>query len=724
MLTQVARNRPLEFPFTALVGLEGVKEALILNAINPKLGGVLIFGEKGTGKSAIVRALAELLPEIEVVQDCPYSCSPYIPQEMCDDCYALWEKKSPLPTFRRKVRVVELPLGATEDRVVGGVDFQLALKRGERQVDPGILAFVNRGILYVDEINLLDDHLVNLLLDAAATGVNFIEREGISFRHPAKFILIGTMNPEEGELRPQLLDRFGMCVEVKASLDLEERVNICRYRQEFDEAPQVFYDKWAEEQYQLREKIIKAQELLKLDKIYISPQLMAAIIEISLANGVAGHRADILMANTAKTIAAFQGRSEVIFSDLTRAAQLILPHRARPERAAINAAVVQNKPSNTAKKSPADPDQVEEGYFDDSQEPIGPQAALGHDRFTKTDVYTTKPSPIASKDSSPITFRVQTREDRAGDQIDQELDEQGTEGTNQIVLETFFPVGQPFKVRPLILKKDHYYRMGSGRRTPTRTLAKSGRYIRSTTERRNDDLALDATIRAASPYQTKRAKRGVAIAIEEGDIREKIRERKTGNLLVFIVDASGSMGEKLMIESKGAIMSLLFDAYQKRDKVSLVAFRETTADVLLPPTDSIELAKKLLEDLPTGGRTPLGQGLICGYQVIKNYLRKDRKASPLLILVSDGRANVGLLEGKCPPNYYALWGFAKIKQEILNIARHIRADEHIKSLVIDVSEGWSPNRNVRDIAEAMGAQYTRVQHLKATGIIEVVKRHF
>ena len=722
MASQEKRYRPRGFPFSALVGLEKVKEALILNAINPKLGGVLIFGQKGTGKSTIVRALAELLPEIDVVVGCPYGCSPYTPRDMCDDCYALWEREGKLPVAWRQVRVIELPLGVTEDRLVGGIDFQQALKQGERKVEPGILASANRGILYVDEINLLDDYLVNLLLDAAATGINFIEREGISFRHPAEFILIGTMNPEEGELRPQLLDRFGMCVEVEASGDLEQRVAICRYREEFDKDPQAFLNKWVPDQEQLREKIIHARGLL--EKIEISPRLMEAIIEISLANGVAGHRSDILIANTAKTIAALQDRYRVTFQEITRAAELILPHRARPAMAAVNAPIMQNKQADTQKKPAPDPDTAEDGYFDDSQEPIGPQAALGHDRFTKTDAYTTKPALVVSKDGSPVPFRVEAKDDRPGQKLGEELDEQGTEGTSQFVLETLFPIGQPFKVRPLILKKDQYYRIGAGRRTPSKTLAKSGRYIRSTSERRNDDVALDATIRAASPYQTRRVKRGVAIAIEEKDIREKVRERKTGNLLVFVVDASGSMGEKLMTESKGAIMSLLFDAYQKRDKVSLVAFRETSADVLLPPTDSIELAKKLLEDLPTGGRTPLGQGLICGYQVIKNYLRKDRKSSPLLILISDGRANVGLLEGKCALNYYALWGFAKIMQEILNIARHIRTGEQIKSLVIDVSEGWSPNRSVRSIAEAMGAQYTRVHNLKATGIIEVVKQHF
>jgi len=715
------RDRYPNFPFSALVGLEQVKEALILNAINPKLGGVLIFGERGTGKSTIVRALAELLPEIEVVEGCPYNCSPRNPLEMCDNCYDRWKKQNPLPWIRRKVRVVDLPLGATEDRVVGGVDFQKALQEGQRQIEPGILAAVNRGILYVDEINLLDDYLVNILLDAAATGVNFIEREGISFRHPAHFILIGTMNPEEGELRPQLLDRFGMCVEVKTNYILEQRIDICRLRHQFEESPEAFYQKWSKEQEELRARIAKARQLVSSQEISISPQLLTTIIETTLAHGVAGHRADILITNTAKTIAAWQGRTSVIYPDVVEAAQLILPHRVRPEKATLHGTTVLNKPDQSTAKRGPEPDQVPEGRLDDSQEPIGPQAAFGHDRFTKTDVYTSKPAPLAGKDKTPNYFQVKGPEGLSRKDLDQEFAEQPAEGSNSIVVETFYPVGQPFKVKPLLLKRDNYYRMSSGRRTPTRTLAKSGRYVRSTTQRRNNDLALDATIRAASPYQITRPKHGVAIAIEESDIREKIRERKTGNLLVFVVDASGSMGEKLMIESKGAIMSLLFDAYQKRDKVSLVAFRETTADVLLPPTDSIELAKKLLEDLPTGGRTPLAQGLICGYQVIKNYLRKDKKASPLLILVSDGRANVGLLEGKCPPNYYALWGFAKIKQEIINIAHHIRADEKIKSLVIDVSEGWGPNRNIKDIAEAMGAQYTRVQNLKATGIVEVVK---
>ena len=315
------------FPFTAIVGQEKMKKALILNAINPNIGGVLIRGEKGTAKSTAVRALAFLLPEIEVVADCPFNCNPYLETEMCHRCRERKAKGEVLPVIKRRMQVVDLPLGATEDRVVGTLDIERALKTGEKHFEPGILAAAHRGILYVDEVNLLDDHLVDVLLDAAAMGVNIVEREGVSFSHPAKFILIGTMNPEEGELRPQFLDRFGLCVDVEGIHDPKMRVEIVKRWLEYESDPHTMEEKWAEEEKRLRERILNAQVLLP--KVSYTDETLTLIAQIALEAGVDGHRADIAMFKVAKTLAAYHGHTEITEEDIKEAADLVLPHRLR-----------------------------------------------------------------------------------------------------------------------------------------------------------------------------------------------------------------------------------------------------------------------------------------------------------------------------------------------------------------------------------------------------------
>ena len=312
-------------PFTAIVGQERLKKALLLNAVNPGLRGVLIRGEKGTAKSTTVRALADLLPEIEVVPDCPFNCHPRDPGLQCESCRKRYEGGEELPSARRKMRVVDLPLGATEDRVVGTLDIERALREGIRALQPGILAEANRGILYIDEINLLDDHLVDVLLDAAAMGVNIIEREGVSVSHPSKFILVGTMNPQEGELRPQLLDRIGLQVDVEGIKDVSQRVRIVEVVEEFEADPMAFVRKHLPEQRKLQERILKAQALLP--KVLLPEHLLELIARICVEMGVDGHRADILMARCAKTLAALDLRTEVTEEDVKEAASFVLPHR-------------------------------------------------------------------------------------------------------------------------------------------------------------------------------------------------------------------------------------------------------------------------------------------------------------------------------------------------------------------------------------------------------------
>ena len=321
------KNKSLIYPFTAIVGQEKMKNALILNAINPKLGGVLIRGEKGTAKSIAVRALANLLPEIDVVADCKFGCNPHKKGQMCQECTNRFERREELPIKKRKTRVVELPVGSTEDRVIGTLDIEYAIKKGEKRFEPGVLAEANRGILYVDEVNLLDDHIVDVLLDSAAMGVNTVEREGVSYSHPAEFILIGTMNPEEGELRPQLLDRFGLCVHIEGIADLDQRVEVVKRRAFYEQDPAGFQKTWKEEEEKIQKAIIRARELL--GQVNISDEILYLIAQIALDMNVDGHRADIMMMKASITLASFNGRREVLKEDVQSAADMALQHRMR-----------------------------------------------------------------------------------------------------------------------------------------------------------------------------------------------------------------------------------------------------------------------------------------------------------------------------------------------------------------------------------------------------------
>ena len=315
------------YPFSAIVGQELMKKALILNIVDPSIGGVLIRGEKGTAKSTAVRSLAELLPEQKVVKNCKFSCSPDDFSTLCIDCKEKLAKNGKLEFILKKIKVVNLPVGATEDRVVGTIDIEKVLKDGSKSFEPGILAEANRGILYIDEVNLLNDHIVDVILDAAAMGENYIEREGISFSHPSKFVLIGTMNPEEGELRPQLLDRFGLCVEVGGIKNLEERIEVIKRRKEFEESPKSFVEKWKNEDLKIQKSIINAQKILKTVKI--SEIMLRIIAQIAIDLNVDGHRADIILEKTCKALAAFYGDLEVNETHIREASKIVLPHRMR-----------------------------------------------------------------------------------------------------------------------------------------------------------------------------------------------------------------------------------------------------------------------------------------------------------------------------------------------------------------------------------------------------------
>ena len=319
-------NRPV-YPFTAIVGQERLKRALLLNAINPRVGGVLIRGEKGTAKSTAVRALARLLPSQRVVADCQFGDPPDDPQRMCDRCHTRLQAGETLPVVERATRLVELPVNASEDRVVGSLDLEHALAEGQRRFEPGLLAEANRGILYVDEVNLLDDHLVDLLLDAAAMGVNTVEREGISVSHPARFILVGTMNPEEGELRPQLLDRFGLVVEIGGLREVDDRIAIIERRMAYDAEPESFAEDWIAAEELLQHRIREARALLP--SVRMTPVDMGIVARLAVELGVDGHRADLAILEAARTHAALEGRLTLSADDIRVAAELALPHRLR-----------------------------------------------------------------------------------------------------------------------------------------------------------------------------------------------------------------------------------------------------------------------------------------------------------------------------------------------------------------------------------------------------------
>jgi Mg-chelatase subunit ChlI len=313
------------YPFSTIVGQEGMKLALILNAIQPSIGGVLIRGEKGTAKSTAVRALAAVLPELTVVSDCPFSCPPDQPSVMCASCRTRLEKGEVLPMIQRRMRVVDLPINASEDRVVGTLDLEHALREGERRFEPGVLADANRGILYVDEVNLLDDYIVDVLLDAAAMGTNIVEREGVSFSHPARFILVGTMNPEEGELRPQLTDRFGLCIDISSIHDIRQRVQIVELRERFEADPQQFLSDYASAEQELRSRIVHAAQR---ERQVTVPRAIAELIAmINIELNIDGHRGDIVMRRAAQTHAAYLGESEVTQEHVFTIAQMALAHR-------------------------------------------------------------------------------------------------------------------------------------------------------------------------------------------------------------------------------------------------------------------------------------------------------------------------------------------------------------------------------------------------------------
>ncbi|MET8046792.1 magnesium chelatase subunit D family protein [Streptosporangium sp. NPDC005286] len=621
------------YPFSAVVGLDDLKLALILNAVSPRVGGVLVRGEKGTAKSTIVRALAAQLPAVKVIAACRFSCDPAEPDPGCPD----GPHDAGESGQERPAALVELPVGASEDRLVGALDIERALTEGVRAFEPGLLAAAHRGVLYVDEVNLLHDHLVDLLLDAAALGTCFVERESVSVRHAARFLLVGTMNPEEGELRPQLLDRFGLTVEVRASRNPDERAEVVRRRLAFDADPASFAAGWAGQEAALARRIAEARERVR--QVVLPDARLRQIAGVCAAFEVDGLRADLVTANAAIAHAAWRGGAEVTAEDVREAARLSLPHRRR--RDPFDAPGLDESRLDDLLAEHGGDEPGEPGEPDDPDGGPGGSGGPGDSDGPE--------GPVNSGDA-PETGSAESSAHESGPHRD--ADGSGTgasdapgasDGTGAApdapATERVIAAAEPYRVRPFQVPG-----LGdgaSGRRSRART--PNGRTTGSRVPTgRLQRPHLSATLRAAAPYQRERGRSGPGLLVRDTDLREAVREGKEGNLVLFVVDASGSMAARQrMREVKAAVLSLLLDAYQRRDKVGLITFRGSTADLVLPPTSSVEVGAARLRELPTGGRTPLAAGLRRAAEVLRVERLRDPARRPLLVVVTDGRATSG-----------------------------------------------------------------------------------
>lgn len=701
---------PQQYPFTAIVGcepdaLDAMGLALVLSTISPQIGGVLVRGQKGTAKSTAVRALAEVLPRIEVFDGDRFSIDPDDAQATSPD--GPFDATS--PRHERPVRLVELPVGATEDRVLGSLHLQSALSAGEVSYEPGLLARAHRGILYVDEVNLLHDHLVDLLLDAAAMGRSTVERDGISVSHQARFVLIGTMNPEEGELRPQLLDRFGLTVEVAAPTDHAARAAVVRRRMAFDADPSGFIAAHAADDAALSERIARAQQ--RLGSVRLGDAALLKIAEVCAAFEVDGLRADIVTARTAIAHAAWSGREAVTREDIRQAALLALPHRRRrnPFDAPGMDEELLDRILGDDDLPPDEPEPGPEGGPDpeDGPEPEGaPDPEDDSDETPQGDGQGKAPEggsaepPESPADPSDSADPSDCADSQAPEQDLPMLPPAGAEQPGQVVkAATPSPRPRTFTVRGLGAG-------AAGKRS--RAITSSGRRVGARLpESGPGSLHLLETLRAAAGNQAGRERPDGRVRIALEDLRLAVREGREANLVLFCVDASGSMAaRKRMVQVKTAILSLLLDAYRRRDKVGLVTFRGKSAELVLPPTGSIDIAAARLDEIPAGGRTPLAEGLIEAARVIRREHLRDPLLRPLLVVVTDGRATAGP-------------GAVERSRQVADFV----AGMGITTVVIDGEQGPLRMGLARTLAEHLGAEHVPVDEVTADGLTSTVQRN-
>ena len=635
------------YPFTAVVGQKQAKKALLIALVNQKAGGLLIGGAKGTAKSVLARSCAELAGGR---------------------------------------RLLTLPLNMTEDMLFGSIDIEYAVSLGEKRFSPGLLARATDNILYIDEANLLRQDLLTAVLDANSAGVNNVERDGISCSHAVRTTLIATMNPEEGTLPPHILDRFGMYVDVQALTAVQERVEIMQRALAYSRNILEFRRRYAEETQQLAAKLAAARELL--------PQVMASDAMLMLAAQLcaqaycAGHRAELYLLEAARALAALGGRSYVLPKDIEEAAQFVLPHRMR----------------KLPEQQSEEPEQQEDNQREDDSEQDednSPEDEQDNDEDSQL------PPPLDSGEDDKDAGESSEDEDDSRDGQQKEQD-----NSNFAPEEQLADIDKTFRLPKLLLDfgKDRNVRRGSGKRSVTKTDLKQGRYVRAEQPKGwVTDLAFDATIRAAAPYQRLREDNGCALNIKEEDLRQKVREKRIGNTFLFAVDASGSMGARERMRAvKGAIFYMLQEAYQKRDRVGMIAFRRDKADLLLPITRSVDLAQKRLAEMPTGGKTPLADGLALSLQTLALLNKRDSELEPILIVVTDGRANA-VHEGEKEPVAAAI-----------SIAEKI-AKAKITSVVIDTESDFIKLGIAKKLAAAMQANYYTLQRLSKENIIHIVR---
>lgn len=642
------------FPFTAVVGQEQAKLALLLNAVSHQVGGVLIRGRRGTAKSTLARALAHLLPDIDVVSECPFACDPRDIETLCGYCSGNLATGGALTSSRSPMRLVTLPLNATEEMVVGTLDIEKALRHGERSFEPGILARANRSILYVDEVNLLEDHIVDILLDSAAMSVNVVEREGISFRHGARFILVGTMNPEEGELRPQLEDRFGLCADVDDKVGAPDRAEVLRRNLQFSRNPLEFESCWHAEQEALRERILQARE--RYCSVEAGDDVLEAVAVIVERAGADGHRADISMLHSARALAAMEGRDEATVEDLGRVAKLALSHRVR------------KGPLGVEDGSRLDIPTLMKGITDTEQDALPGFAEAPAEASDERAASLTREAPPQAAAFEGVAIP---------DSVERQAATPGRRGQ-----------AQPADSR------GRYYR----------SAAPAGRPLAAS------DIAIDATIRASAVRGGGESGRPEVLP---EDVKVKLRKRKVGSSILFVVDASASMGARKRLEaSREAALALLMEAYQNRDRVGLVVFKDDAAQLVMSPTSSAALAGRMLAELSPGGTTPLSHGLSLAREVLERELGRKPQPRAVLVLLSDGGGNVTM-------------GSSDPLRESLEIAREIK-ERGILSVVLDSAprSSSSPLGNrptaAKRIAAAMDGSYYPARDISSKSILEKV----